>query len=169
MSPFAEPLYLHHLTTNGLFCVADATIGLCEPLKLNVAIQGHDAALPILEESGARVGSSSVCAAARARVSSSALQGRMVAEPSDRLLPRTRQRGVHIEKIDALFLYTLKATGSEFGAGIKFAAGAAQQRDLCPASSDRGRKLSWPYPSVVSAPILGVVFHHHRPARGIYW
>ncbi|MET4247543.1 hypothetical protein [Bradyrhizobium sp. LA6.7] len=28
---------------------------------------------------------------------------------------------IHIEKINALFLFTLKAKGSEFGAGIKFA------------------------------------------------
>ncbi|MCP1766077.1 hypothetical protein [Bradyrhizobium japonicum] len=28
---------------------------------------------------------------------------------------------IHIEKLNAPFLYTLKATGSEFGAGIKYA------------------------------------------------
>ncbi|MET4420647.1 hypothetical protein [Bradyrhizobium sp. RT3a] len=28
---------------------------------------------------------------------------------------------IHIEKINAPFLYTLKASGSEFGAGIKYA------------------------------------------------
>jgi hypothetical protein len=28
---------------------------------------------------------------------------------------------IHIEKINAPFLYTLKASGEEFGAGIKFA------------------------------------------------
>ncbi|AHY53063.1 hypothetical protein [Bradyrhizobium japonicum] len=28
---------------------------------------------------------------------------------------------IHIEKLNASFLYTLKATGSEFGAGIKHA------------------------------------------------
>ncbi|WP_027577095.1 hypothetical protein [Bradyrhizobium sp. WSM1743] len=28
---------------------------------------------------------------------------------------------IHIEKINAPFLYTLQATGSEFGAGIKYA------------------------------------------------
>ncbi|MET4426408.1 hypothetical protein [Bradyrhizobium sp. RT3a] len=30
---------------------------------------------------------------------------------------------IHIEKLNAPFLYTLKATGSEFGAGIKHAVG----------------------------------------------
>ncbi|CUU17631.1 MULTISPECIES: hypothetical protein [Bradyrhizobium] len=28
---------------------------------------------------------------------------------------------IHIEKVNAPFLYTLKASGSEFGAGIKYA------------------------------------------------
>lgn len=42
---------------------------------------------------------------------------------------------IHIEKINGLFLYTLKGSGSEFGAGIKYAvqrlARAARKRHLC--------------------------------------
>ncbi|MDA9519744.1 hypothetical protein XI06_05070 [Bradyrhizobium sp. CCBAU 11434] len=34
-----------------------------------------------------------------------------------------RFAGFYIEKINAPFLFTLKATGSEFGAGLEFAVG----------------------------------------------
>lgn len=49
---------------------------------------------------------------------------------------------IHIEKINAAFLYMLKASGTEFGAGIRHAVDLGwlelheSGRDLCPATYD---------------------------------
>lgn len=55
---------------------------------------------------------------------------------------------IHIEKINAPFLYALKASGPEFGAEIKHAVKrgwlelhAARERHLCAAIEDRRRQL----------------------------
>ncbi|WP_371933036.1 hypothetical protein [Bradyrhizobium sp. CCGUVB23] len=52
---------------------------------------------------------------------------------------------IHIEKINAPFLFKLKVSGPEFGAGIKMAverlARVARERDLCPSLED-GRRLT---------------------------
>ncbi|WP_371260499.1 hypothetical protein [Bradyrhizobium sp. Ec3.3] len=54
---------------------------------------------------------------------------------------------IHIEKINAPFLYTLKASGEEFGAGINHAIERGwlelrERRDLCAVAENRSR-LTW--------------------------